>query len=168
MSSQSWLASAQVRGESLGRIHGAHDKALSLGAGLVVEELVGVATELYEQRVALRLRPQTVALAQQHLAAGHEVWLVSAAPIELVQIIAAALGLTGGLGTVSEVQNGRWTGQLDSPILHGPAKAVAVRALAAERVIDLIDSHSYSDSINDQPLLDNGRGRHRCAVRGPL
>ena len=144
----------RVRGEHLGRIYGAHDKALSLGAGLVVDDLVELATELYEQRVARRLWPQTVALAQQHLAAGHEVWLVSAAPIELVQIIAAALGLTGGLGTVSEVQNGRWTGQLTSPILHGAAKAVAVRALAAERGLDLVNSHSYSDSINDRPLLE--------------
>ncbi len=143
----------RVRGEHLGRIHGAHDKALSLGAGLVVDDLVQLANELYEQRVSGRLWPQTVALTRQHLAAGHEVWLASAAPLELVQIIAAALGLTGALGTVSEVQDGRWTGQLTSPILHGPAKAVAVRALAAQRRIDLDASHSYSDPINDQPLL---------------
>jgi len=82
------------------------------------------------------------------------VWLVSAAPVELVQIIADALGLTGALGTVSEVQHGRWTGRLGSPILHGPAKAVAVGALAVERGIDLGASHSYSDSDNDRPLLE--------------
>jgi len=128
-------------------------RALSLGSGLVVDDLVAVATELYEHRVARRLWPQAVALSRQHVAAGHEVWLVSAAPNELVQIIADALGLTGALGTVSEVQHGRWTGHLGSPILHGPAKPVAVGALAVERGIDLGASHSYSDSVNDRPLL---------------
>jgi len=144
----------QVRGEHLGRMQGAQDRALSLGSGLVVDDLVAVATELYEHRVARRLWPQAVALSRQHVAAGHEVWLVSAAPVELVQIIADALGLTGALGTVSEVQHGRWTGHLGSPILHGPAKAVAVGVLAAERGIDLGASHSYSDSVNDRPLLE--------------
>ncbi len=112
-----------------------------------------MATELYEHRLARRLWPQAVALARQHVAAGHEVWLVSAAPVELVRIIADSLGLTGALGTVSEVQHGRWTGRLGSPILHGPAKAV-VGALSAERGIDLGASHSYSDSVNDRPLLE--------------
>ena len=144
----------QVRGEHLGRMHGAQDRALSLGSGLVVDDLVAVATELYEHRVARRLWPQAVALSRQHMAAGHEVWLVSAAPVELVQIIADALGLTGALGTVSEVQHGRWTGHLGSPILHRPAKAVAVGVLAAKRGIDLGASHSYSDSVNDRPLLE--------------
>ena len=36
----------QVRGEHLGRMQGAQDRALSLGSGLVVDDLVAVATEL--------------------------------------------------------------------------------------------------------------------------
>jgi HAD superfamily hydrolase (TIGR01490 family) len=144
----------RLRGEHLGHMNTAQDRALTLGEGLVVAELVQTSRELYDQRVAGRLWPQTVAMAQAHVAAGEEVWLVSAAPVELVIIIAERLGLTGGLGTVSEVQDGRWTGRLASPILHGTAKAVAVRDLAQQRGWNLSACHAYSDSTNDQPLLE--------------
>ena len=62
--------------------------------------------------------------------------------------------LTGGLGTRSETHVGRWTGRLASPILHGPAKALAVQDLAQQRGLDLVACHAYSDSTNDQPLLE--------------
>jgi HAD superfamily hydrolase (TIGR01490 family) len=144
----------RLRGEHLGHMSQAQDRALSLGAGLVVADLLQAGREVYEQRVAGRLWPQTVALAEAHLAAGDEVWLVSAAPVELVAIIADRLGLTGGLGTVSETVEGAWTGRLASPILHGPEKAVAVRDLARKRGLDLATCHAYSDSTNDKPLLE--------------
>lgn len=88
---------------------GTGDRALRLGDGLVVSDLLQAGGEVQDQRVARRLWPQTVALAQAHLAAGDEVWLVSAAPVELVAIIADRLGLTGGLGTASETHEGRST-----------------------------------------------------------
>jgi HAD superfamily hydrolase (TIGR01490 family) len=144
----------RVRGEHVGQMDGAQAKALALGTGLVVEDLLALSGQMFQERVAARLWPQTVELAHRHLAAGHEVWLVSAAPVELVQMIADALGLTGALGTVSEVADGRWTGQLASPILHGPAKAVAIAELARRRGIDLSASDAYSDSINDLHLLE--------------
>ena len=61
--------------------------------------------------------------------------------------------LTGALGTVSEIVDGRYTGKLDGPPLHGLAKAEAVRALARTQDIDLAASSAYSDSINDVPML---------------
>jgi phosphoserine phosphatase len=57
------------------------------------------------------------------------------------------------LGTVSEIVDGRYTGKLDGPPLHGLAKAEAVRALARAQDIDLAASSAYSDSINDVPML---------------
>jgi HAD superfamily hydrolase (TIGR01490 family) len=144
----------RVRGEHAGQLGGAQAKALALGSGLVVEDLVALSGQMFQERVAARLWPQTVELAERHLLAGHEVWLVSAAPIELVQMIADQLGLTGALGTISEVVDGRWTGRLSTPILHGAAKAVAVAELARRRGIDLAVSDAYSDSINDVHLLE--------------
>lgn len=76
----------RLRGEHLGQLQGANDRALILGVGLAVAEVVALGEQIYRERVVARLWPQTVALARTHLAAGHEVWLVSAAPIELVQI----------------------------------------------------------------------------------
>jgi HAD superfamily hydrolase (TIGR01490 family) len=152
-----WFAAVQflfrLRGEHLGQMGGAESRALALGAGLVVEDLVALSAHMLDERIVPRLWQHSVQLTQQHLAAGHEVWLVSAAPVEVVQLLAAELGLTGALGTVSEIVDGRWTGRLASPILHGAHKAVAVGQLAQRRRIDLQMSHAYSDSINDLPLL---------------
>jgi HAD superfamily hydrolase (TIGR01490 family) len=81
------------------------------------------------------------------------VWIVTASPHELAQILAARLGFTGGLGTRAEVREGRYTGRILGGILHGQVKAAAVLAMAGERGIDLSRSSAYSDSINDLPLL---------------
>jgi phosphoserine phosphatase len=95
----------------------------------------------------------TRALAQMHLDAGQRVWLVTATPVELAAIIARRLGLTGALGTVSEVADGIYTGRLVGEPLHGPAKAEAVLALADREGLDLSRCTAYSDSVNDVPML---------------
>jgi HAD superfamily hydrolase (TIGR01490 family) len=95
----------------------------------------------------------TRALAQMHLDAGQRVWLVTATPVELAQIIARRLRLTGALGTVAESVDGTYTGRLVGEMLHGKAKAHAVRSLAAREGLDLRRCTAYSDSANDVPML---------------
>ena len=95
----------------------------------------------------------TLAIAQGHLDAGQQVWLVTATPIELASLIAKRLGLTGALGTVSQVKDGVYTGHLDGPPLHGLAKAEAIKALAVREGLDLSRCSAYSDSSNDIPML---------------
>src|SRR5919197_261023 len=53
-------------------------------------------------------------------------------------------------------------GQLAGTLLHGPAKAEAVRALAANEGLDLERCSAYSDSYNDLPMLS--AVGHPCAV----
>ncbi|HET9347879.1 MAG TPA: haloacid dehalogenase-like hydrolase, partial [Arthrobacter sp.] len=48
---------------------------------------------------------------------------------------------------------GSYTGRLVGDILHGPAKAVAVQAMAEAEGLDLARCWAYSDSRNDIPLL---------------
>ena len=80
-------------------------------------------------------------------------WLVTATPNELAQLIARRLGLTGALGTVAESVDGIYTGAMMGEMLHGRAKAAAVRAIAAREGLDLRRCTAYSDSINDLPML---------------
>ena len=89
-----------------------------------------------------------------HLAAGQQVWLVSATPVQIGQALAEALGFTGALGTVAEEDDGKFTGRLVGDILHGPGKKHAVAALAALQQLDLSQCTAYSDSINDLPMLE--------------
>jgi phosphoserine phosphatase len=81
------------------------------------------------------------------------VWLVTAAPQEIAQIIAHRLGMTGALATVSETVDGTYTGRLVGGLLHGPAKAAAVQALARHEQLDLSRCAAFSDSANDIPML---------------
>lgn len=127
--------------------------ALSIIKGHRVEELREIGEEIYDEYMAAKIWPGTRALAQAHLDAGQRVWLVTAAPVETATIIAGRMGLTGALGTVSESVDGVYTGRLVGAPLHGPAKAEAVRALAASEHLDLSRCAAYSDSSNDIPML---------------
>lgn len=129
------------------------EQALSFVAGRSVEEMVAIGEEIYDELMADKIWAGTRALAQMHLDAGQRVWLVTATPVELAAIIARRLGLTGALGTVAESRDGVYTGRLVGDLLHGRAKAHAVRALAAREGLNLRRCTAYSDSQNDVPML---------------
>lgn len=136
--------------EDLGRVR---DNALAFVAGRTVEEIVTAGEEIYDESMADRIWTGTRALAQQHLDAGQRVWLITATPIELASLISKRLALTGALGTVSEIEDGIYTGRLVGEPMHGEAKAVAIRALAQREGLDLARCAAYSDSANDVPML---------------
>ncbi|QIG44752.1 HAD-IB family hydrolase [Nocardioides anomalus] len=127
--------------------------ALSFIEGHTVRELQDLGEEIFEEAMAHRIWPGTRALAQLHLDQGQRVWLVTAAPVEIAQIIARRLGLTGAMGTVAEHVDGVYTGRLVGDMLHGPAKAEAIKALTAREGLDLGRCSAYSDSYNDLPML---------------
>lgn len=129
------------------------EQALSFVAGRQTAEIAQLGEEIYDELIADRIWSGTRALAQMHLDAGQQVWLVTATPVELAEIIARRLGFTGALGTVAESVDGVFTGRLVGDILHGRAKAQAVRALAAREGLNLRRCTAYSDSHNDVPML---------------
>jgi HAD superfamily hydrolase (TIGR01490 family) len=131
----------------------ARSSALGFIEGHTAEELGALGEEIFDEEMASRIWPGTRALAQMHLDQGQRVWLVTAAPVELARTIARRLGLTGALGTVAEQVDGVYTGRLVGDLLHGPAKAEAVLALAEAEGLDLERCAAYSDSHNDLPML---------------
>ena len=127
--------------------------ALAFVAGHRVDDIVRARRgdlRRHHGRPDLGRRP---AADQRHLDAGQRVWLVTATPVELANILARRLGLTGALGTVAESVDGVYTGRLVGGLLHGEAKAAAIRALAEREGLDLARSSAYSDSANDLPML---------------
>ena len=141
-------------GENDEHLKTARERALGLVGGLTETQVLGLADSIWEERIKPRLYPETVDLTQEHLAKGHEVWLVSATPWEIGDLLARRLGLTGALGTRAVVVDGVYTGELIGHVLHNERKAEAVRELAADAGADLADSWAYSDSRNDIPLLE--------------
>jgi HAD superfamily hydrolase (TIGR01490 family) len=148
---QAWY---RMRGlENTDHIDAARQAALTFVAGHRVSDIVSLCEEIYDDTMASRIWEGTRELAQRHLEAGQRVWLVTASPVELADIIARRLGLTGALGTVAESVDGVYTGRLVGGLLHGEAKAAAVRALAVREGLDLPRCSAYSDSANDLPML---------------
>jgi HAD superfamily hydrolase (TIGR01490 family) len=133
----------------------ATENGLLFVKGREPREIEDMAEQAYDERMVGRLWAGTVELAEAHKALGHEVWLISATPVEVADVIARRLGLTGGLGTIAEVADGHYTGRLDGVPLHGAAKVAAIEKLAAERGLDLTRSAAYSDSSNDIPMLSS-------------
>lgn len=127
--------------------------ALAFVKGWRVEDMERLCEEIFDELMAERIWSGTRALAQLHLDAGERVWLVTAAPVELGRLIAKRLKLTGALGTVAEIRDGVYTGALVGDLLHGAAKADAIRALAGAEGLDLARCSAYSDSANDLPML---------------
>ncbi|WP_084077368.1 HAD family phosphatase [Demequina sp. NBRC 110057] len=138
------------------------EEAMSFVKGRSTAEIQAVAEQVYDEFLALRVYPGTKAIIDEHLAQGHEVWFVTASPVEVGSLVAHRLGATGALGTVAEHIDGFYTGRLDGEFLHKGVKAVAVRALAEERGIDLAASSAYGDSHNDIPMLSVVG--HACAI----
>jgi phosphoserine phosphatase len=93
-------------------------------------------------------------LIDEHRAAGRSVYIVSAAPAEIVEPLARHLGVDGAIASQAEVDDsGRYTGHMER-YAYGPAKAELMRQVADRDGIDLLASWAYSDSVTDLPMLE--------------
>jgi HAD superfamily hydrolase (TIGR01490 family) len=132
----------------------AREHALAFIEGKRQSDLKQLGHDIVVEVIGPRIYPGMRRVIDVHRANGDKTYLVTAAPKELAERIAAYLGMDGALGTKAELVDGTYTGRLVGPVLHGPAKLDAVVDLADEQGIDLRASSAYSDSVNDRPLLE--------------
>lgn len=128
------------------------DRILESVAGTEAETLRRLAPAVTEELLR-KIRPEAQALLDMHEEAGRDVYIISASPIEIVGELARALEIAGGMGTESEIVDGRYTGRLAAPFCYGEGKAEHIRKLAAEKGYDLAHCYSYSDSASDLPMM---------------
>lgn len=140
-------------GENRRQIDDVRERALRTIRGHSVAEIIAVAEEVYDEVLDAKVFPGARALLESHLAHGDQVWLVTAGPTEIAQLIARRLGVTGAVGTVAEVHEGFYTGRLVGDMMHGAVKAEAARVIAAREGFALADCWAYGDSANDIPML---------------
>jgi len=132
----------------------ARESALAFVEGKSQAELIQLGHDVTVEVIGPRIYPGMRRVIDVHHANGDRTYLVTAAPRELAERIAAYLGMDGALGTEAELVDGVYTGRLIGPVLHGPAKLDAVVQLAEKEGIELRDSSAYSDSVNDRPMLE--------------
>jgi phosphoserine phosphatase len=80
--------------------------------------------------------------------------IVSSSGAEVVGPIGEMLGADQVVATKMEIVDGCYTGEIASYV-YGPAKAEAIRELAAIEGYDLSTSFAYSDSATDVPMLES-------------
>ncbi len=143
------------------RLRGSSDEAAAQVMSEVQELLRGTSARELERLGPLvlagvlpRIYPEMLDEVHAHQDAGRATFIVSAAGVELVEMLARVLAMEGGIGTRYEIDaEGRFTGELDGPFMYGEGKVEAMRRFADEHGLDLAESFAYSDSASDLPML---------------
>ncbi len=100
-----------------------------------------------------RLYPQMLERAYAHQDAGLPVYILTAASQEMADLLARVLAFDGGLGSRSEIVDGRYTGRPAGPFNYREGKVLSMRELTEREGISLELSYAYSDSESDLPML---------------
>ncbi len=135
--------SASARDQVLAAVHG----RTRAGLEALLPDVLGP--------ILLNVYPEIYRRILDHERNGVRTYLCSASPIEVVQPVARALGMTGALATMAETDSdGVYTGQLIGPFCYGPGKVTAIEIEAKSSDLDLSASWAYSDSMSDCPMLE--------------
>jgi HAD superfamily hydrolase (TIGR01490 family) len=148
-----WQLLFAARGASAEAVRRASEDGLMLLRGLPVDELRTLVGEALDPVLKPLVYREPLELVRKHRERGEPAYIVSAALQEIVDALAGEMGFDGAVGTVCEVVDGVYTGRA-LRACHGPAKAAAIRELAAREGLDLSSSTAYSDSHTDLPFLE--------------
>jgi phosphoserine phosphatase len=119
-----------------------------------VATLAGVpATACADVRAAVSFTPGAPELVAELQRRGWLVALVSGGFAEIVEDLAARLGITLWRANRLEVSDGVLTGCTAGPVVDRPAKAAALREWAAEAGIDVRDTVAIGDGANDLDMI---------------
>lgn len=127
----------------------------ALFTGESVAEIRDLGADWYAERNAAGLFIESTREAlRAHRAEGAEIVLVSGSFAAVLDPIAEEVGARHLLCTRPLVSAGRYTGEVERPMI-GAAKAAAVRELLEARPwIDPADCYGYGDHSSDLPMLD--------------
>ncbi len=143
----------KLRGSSDNTSDAVRARILGAVTGMRQDDLVALNAEVLPKLLG-RIRPEARRLLDLHRHAGRNTYIVSAAPVEIVESLAHSLGMTAGIGTRGHVEDGIYTGGLDGPFCYGPGKVAAMEEFARWDGLDLAQCYAYSDSASDLPMLE--------------
>ena len=142
----------RLRGSTDDRADQVRKRVGEMISGVPVRELQRLSPRVLAG-VLPRLYPQMLARAYAHQDAGVPVYILTAASQEMADLLAHVLAFDGGLGSRSEIVDGRYTGRPAGPFNYREGKVLSMRELADRAGIDLEASYAYSDSESDLPML---------------
>jgi phosphoserine phosphatase len=119
-----------------------------------VARLAGLDAAVLDQvRGAVRLTPGAGTLCDVLRRLGFTLALVSGGFAEVVEPLAASLGITHVRANRLEVSEGRLTGRVLGPVVDRAAKAAALREFAAAEGLPLSRTVAVGDGANDLDML---------------
>lgn len=98
--------------------------------------------------------PKGEALVAEHRKAGDYIMMITATNSFITAPIAKRLNMDHLIATECGMENGQYTGQLVGVPSFQAGKITRLNSWLAEHQANLLDSHFYSDSHNDLPLLE--------------
>ncbi len=142
----------RLRGSTDDRADDVRKRVGEMIAGVRVRDLERLTPRVLSG-VLPRLYPQMLERAYAHQDAGVPVYILTAASQEMADLLARVLAFDGGLGSRSEIVDGRYTGRPAGPFNYREGKVLSMREVAERDAIDLAASYAYSDSESDLPML---------------
>ncbi|HWW91387.1 MAG TPA: HAD-IB family hydrolase [Solirubrobacteraceae bacterium] len=142
----------RLRGSTDERADDVRQRVGAMIAGVRVRDLERLSPRVLAG-VLPRLYPEMLARAYAHQDAGVPVYILTAASQEMADLLAHVLAFDGGLGSRSEIVDGRYTGRPAGPFNYREGKVLSMREVADRECIDLDASYAYSDSESDVPML---------------
>lgn len=146
-------ASYMLAGQSSAQMDSTRDQLTSMVAGWSEKQVREIVHDTMHTVLIPAIYSEARELIQAHQAAGHEVIIISASARQLVEPIAAELGVDKVISTELEIVDGKFTGTVEF-YCKGSAKADAITGLVDECGYNLQDSFAYSDSATDAPMLE--------------
>src|SRR6202163_4797813 len=142
----------RLRGSTDDRADQVRRRVGKMIAGVRVRDLARLSPRVLAG-VLPRLYPQMLARAYAHQDAGMSVYILTAASQEMADLLAHVLAFDGGLGSRSEIVEGRYTGRPAGPFNYREGKVLSMRDLAEREGIDLDPSSPSSASEPALPML---------------
>jgi len=136
------------------RLAKVRDSMLALTKGWDREQVASIVRETLIDTIEPLIYAEALEVMESHRQAGDRIYIVSAAPEEIVTPLAELLGVDGSLASRANLdEHNRYTGTMEF-YCYGPNKAIAINELAERTGIELARSSAYSDSATDIPMLE--------------
>ena len=136
------------------RLAKVRDSMLALTKGWDREQVASIVRETLIDTIEPLIYAEALEVMESHRQAGDRIYIVSAAPEEIVTPLAELLGVDGSLASRANLdEHNRYTGTMEF-YCYGPNKAIAINELAERTGIELARSSAYSDSATDIPMIE--------------
>ena len=99
------------------------------------------------------VQPFARGVLEEHKESGHLLVICTTTPADLVIPLAESLGFDDVVATRYARSGGTLSGGIDGDFVWGFGKLAAARRYAQNSSVDFSESHAYSDSVYDAPLL---------------